>query len=311
MKLTGIFSLASGGLADYATGTLHQHESVLFRSLWDKLEKGDVMLGDRGFCSYAALAGLSQRGIDSVMRLHQARKVSFREGRRLGQDDRLVTWQKPAQRTEAWSREEWDALPGSLSLRLIRLYVRTPGFRTREVTLVTTLTDAETYPAEAIRVLYGQRWEVELHFHQIKILLGLDILRCKSPELVAKEALMHLIAYNLIRLLMQQAANTHGADLGRISFKGTLDTVRHFAAAIHAAQATPRKQDALIDEMLAIIATDCVPERSGRSEPRAKKRRAKNYHLLTKPRTAMRVPPHRNRPRPLIPNAAYLNAIRL
>jgi hypothetical protein len=304
MKLTGIFSLASGALEDYATGTLHQHESVLFRRLWDHLEKGDVMLGDRGFCSYGALAGLALRGMDAVLRLHQARKVNFREGRRLGQDDRLVTWKKPAQRLEAWSLEEWEALPESLSLRLIRLYVSTPGFRTREVTLVTTLTDAKAYPAEAIRALYAQRWEVELHFHQIKILLGLDILRCKSPELIEKETLMHLIAYNLIRLLMQQAANTHGTDLGRISFKGTLDTVRHFAAAIHAARATPRKQDALIDEMLAIIASDCVPDRPGRSEPRAKKRRAKNYHLLTKPRSEMTVPPHRNRPRLAIQKAA-------
>ena len=303
MKLTGIFSLASGGLEDYATGTLHQHESVLFRSLWDNLDTGDVMLGDRGFCSYAALARLSQRGIDSVMRLHQARKVSFREGQRFGKDDRLVTWNQP-QRTEAWSLEEWEALPGSLSLRLIRLYVTTPGFRTREVTLVTTLTDAGAYPADAIRALYAQRWEVELHFHQIKILLGLDILRCKSPELIERETLMHLIAYNLIRLLMQQAANTHGAGLGRISFKGTLDTVRHFAAAIHAAHATPRKQHALIDEMLAMIAGDCVPQRPGRSEPRAKKRRAKNYHLLTKPRQEMRVPPHRNRPKPVAQDAA-------
>jgi hypothetical protein len=281
------------------------------------LEKGDVMLGDRGFCSYGALAGLARRGIDSVRRLHQARKVSFREGRRLGDDDRLVTWEKPAQRLEAWSLEEWEALPGNLMLRLIRLSVSTPGFRTREVTLVTTLTDAEAYPADALRALYGQRWEVELHFHQIKILLGLDILRCKSPELIEKETLIHLIAYNLIRLLMQpfgrlrasslprrQAAGTHGADLGRISFKGALDTVRHFAAAIHAARATPRKQDALIAEMLALIAADCVPERPGRSEPRAKKRRAKNYHLLTKPRSKMHVPPHRNRPRPLIQKAS-------
>ena len=109
MKLADIFSLASGGLEDDAAGTLHQHESILFRTLWERLEKADVMLGDRGFCSYAALARLSQRGIDSVMRLHQARKVSFREGRRLGQEDRLVTWQKPAQRT-MWT------LDGSVSM---------------------------------------------------------------------------------------------------------------------------------------------------------------------------------------------------
>lgn len=301
MKLVGIFSLASGSLDDYATGTLHQHESILFRSLWERLDKGDLILADRGFCSYAALGGLTQRGIDSVMRLHQARKTSFREGRRLGHDDRLITWQKPVQRTDAWSPEAWAALPAQLALRLIRLTVSTKGFRTRTVTLVTTLTDAEAYPADKIRALYGQRWAVELHFHQIKILLGLDILRCKSPELIEKETLMHLIAYNMIRLFMQKAAGAHQMELGRISFKGTLDTVRHFAAAIHAARATPRRQDALIEQMLATIASDPVPERPGRSEPRAKKRRPKNYHLLTKPRSEMHVPPHRNRPQPLIP----------
>ena len=161
--LAGIFSLASGGLEDDATGTLHQHESILFRSLWERLEKGGLMLGDRGFCSHAAMASLSLRGIDSVMRQHPARKVSFREGERLGKDDRLITWQKPAQRTDAWSLEEWAALPAELSLRLIRLHVSTPGFRTRSVILVTTLTDANTYPADMIRALYGQRWEVELH----------------------------------------------------------------------------------------------------------------------------------------------------
>ena len=304
MKVVGLFSLASGGLQAYATGTLHEHESVLFRSLWDRLEKNDVVLGDRGFCSYAALGALTQRGIDSVVRLHQARKVSFRQGRRLGPDDRLVTWQKPAQRTEVWSLEAWEALPGSLSVRLIRLRVNTPGFRTRSLTLVTTLTDADAWPADTIRALYAERWGVELHFAQIKTTLGLDILRTKSPELIEKETAIHLIAYNLVRLFMQRAAGDYHADLSRLSFKGTLDTVRHFAVAIHAARATPRRQQALIDQMLAVIARDAVPERPERSEPRAKKRRAKNYHLLTKPRRQMHVPPHRNRPRKAITNAA-------
>jgi len=297
MKMVGLFSLGSGGLEDFTTGTLHQHESVLFRELWSDLHKGDVILGDRGFCSYAAMARLAERGIDSVMRLHQARKVSFRQGRRLGEDDRLLVWKKPAQRTDAWSQEEWEALPQTLELRLIRLRVNIPGFRTQTVTLVTTLTDTEAYPAEEIRALYGQRWSVELHFYQMKILLGLDILSCKSPEMIEKEALVHLIAYNLIRLFMQQAADRQGVELGRISFKGTLDTVRHFAAAVHAARRNPRQQEALIEQMLAIIASDPVPERPGRAEPRARKRRAKNYHLLTKPRHEMRVPSHRNRPR--------------
>jgi hypothetical protein len=304
MKLVGVFSLASGALEHHATGTLHEHESMLFRSLWEKLEPQDVILADRGFCSYATLARLSQRGIDSVMRLHQMRKDNFRSGKRLGPDDRLVCWSKPAQPTTGWTQEQWESLPEKLSLRLIRLRVSTPGFRTREVVLITTLSDAETYPADEIRALYGRRWAVELHFHQIKILLGLDILRCKSPELIERETLLHLIAYNLIRLLMQEAASTHAVELSRISFKGTLDTVRHFATAIHAARATPRRQEALIEEMLAMIASDPVTERPGRSEPRAKKRRAKNYHLLTKPRAEMIAPAHRNRPRPIVQKAA-------
>ncbi len=228
--------------------------------------------GPRGAGTVGEAEGVSPgRGIDCVMRLHQARKNTFREGRRLGKDDRLITWKKPSQRLPAWSQEEWAALPDSLSVRLIRLHVSTPGFRTSQVTLVTTLTDEETYPADKIRALYAERWGVELHFPQIKISLGLDILRCKSPELIEKETIIHLIAYNLIRLFMQRAAADHGVDLGRLSFKGTLDTVRHFAAAIHAARATPRRQDALIDQMLALIAGDLVPHRSERAEPRAKK----------------------------------------
>ena len=101
MKLVGLFSLSSGALLETATGNLHVHESLLFRGLWPKLKAGDVVLADRGFCSYAALASLRQRGIDSVMRLHQMRRADFRTGRALGPEDRLVTWAKPTQRTEA------------------------------------------------------------------------------------------------------------------------------------------------------------------------------------------------------------------
>jgi len=147
------------------------------------------------------------------------------------------------------------------------------------VTLVTTLTDADTYPADEIRALYGQRWEVELHFHQIKILLGLDILRCKSPELIEKETLLHIIAYNMVRLFIQKAAGVHEVDLGRISFKGTLDTVRHFANVIHAARATPRRQDALIEQMLATIASDRCPSGPGAAHrgPRSDAQRTTTY----------------------------------
>jgi len=169
------------------------------------------------------------------------------------------------------------------------------GFRSRSITLVTTLTDPDLYPAAALRELYAKRWNVELHFHRIKIALGMDILRCQSPEMIGKEILVHLIAYNLVRTFMQRSAHIHRVDLARMSFKGSLDTARHFAAAIHAAGATPRKQDALIAEMLSLIASDPLALRPNRSEPRARKRRPKNYQLLTRPRSKMGNLPHRNR----------------
>jgi len=304
MKLVGLFSLGSGALLESATGNAHVHESVLFRGLWDRLKKDDIVLADRGFCSYAALAALQQRGVDSVMRLHQMRRADFRAGKALGPEDRLVTWQKPSQRTEAWSVEEFAALPQSLTLRMIRLHVAAKGFRTRSVVLVTTLLDPQLYPADGLRELYGERWSVELHFHQIKTMLAMDVLRCKSPELIAREVAIHRIAYNLVRSLMQRSAHLHYVPLERISFKGSLDTLRHWSAVIAAAAETPRKQDQLIAQMLATIARDPVPERPGRSEPRARKRRAKNYQLLTKPRHETGNLPRRNRPNTASPKPA-------
>jgi len=304
LKLVGLFSLSSGALLESVSGNLHVHESLLFRQLWDKLQKGDVLLADRGFCSYAALVSLQQRGVDSVMRLHQKRPADFRAGRALGPDDRLIVWQKPVKRPEAWSVAEFAALPETLTLRMIRLRVASPGFRTREVVLVTTLLDAHAYPADALRDLYGERWNVELHFHQIKVSLAMDVLRCQSPEMIRREVLLQGIAYNLIRCLMQRSAHLHRVALERISFKGSLDTLRQWTSVIAAAGRTPRKQDQLIDQMLSSIARDPVPERPGRSEPRARKRRAKNYQLLTKPRHQTGNLPRRNRPQKNHPKTA-------
>ena len=297
MKLVGIFCLASGALLAIARGTLRVHESQLFRQLWPRLQRGDVVLTDRGFCSWAAIAALCVRGVDCVMRLHQARTLDFRCGKPLGHKDRLVQWNKPAQRTTGWSREEWAALPDRLTVRLLEIRVAVKGFRTRRVVLVTTLLDVELYPATALGELYFLRWTVESHFREIKILLGMDVLRCLTPKMIHKELQMHLIAYHLVRVVMQQAAVTHQVPLARLSFQGSLDTMRQWADVLHAAQRQPRKQATLHQAMLEVIARDQLPDRPHRSEPRARKRRPKNYHLLTKPRHQMRVPPHRNRPR--------------
>ena len=295
MKLVGLFCLASGALLEVVRGTLRVHESQLFRHLWPHLNPGDVLLADRGFCSFFSLSSLQERGVDCLMRLHQRRRVDFRRGKRLGPEDILLNWTKPAQRPETLSAQEFSALPDSLTVRQIRLHPNIKGFRVRTIVLVTTLLDPIAFPAQALGELYFQRWSVELHFREIKTLLRLDILRCLSPQMAPKELLLHMIAYNLIRCLMQQAAICHHVDLSRISFKGTLDTLHHFADVIRAAAAKPRQRAQLYSEMLRLIALDQLPIRPLCSEPRAKKRRPKNYQLLTKPRKLMIIIQHRSR----------------
>ena len=294
MKLVGLFCLASGALLEVVRGTLRVHESQLFRHLWPHLYPGDVLLADRGFCSFFSLSSLQERGVDCLMRLHQRRRVDFRRGKRLGPEDIVLHWTKPAQRPETLNAQEFSALPDSLTVRQIRLHPKIKGFRVRTIVLVTTLLDPIAFPVEVLGELYFQRWSVELHFREIKTLLRLDILRCLSPQMVHKELLLHMIAYNLIRCLMQQAAICHHVDLSRISFKGTLDTLHHFADVIRAAAAKPRRRAQLYSEMLRLIATDQLPIRPLRSELRAKKRRAKNYQLLTKPRKLMIIIQHRS-----------------
>jgi hypothetical protein len=297
LKLVGLFSLASGALLHVARSTQYVHESQPFVQLWPYLLQGEVVLGDRGFCSFLAIGSLLSKGVDSVLRLHQTRLVDFRRGKRLGKDDQCVVWQKPFRRKAEHHPELMAALPKALTLRQIRLRVQVKGFRSHTIVLVTTLLDPVAYPAEQIRHLYLQRWSVELHFREIKTLLGLDVLRCLSPALVEKELLVHVIAYNLVRALMQQAALRYQVDLERLSFKGTLDALGHFAEAIHAAQGKPRRQAELLDALFELIAKDQLPVRPGRFEPRAKKRRPNAYPFLTKPRRKMRIPPRSARPK--------------
>jgi Transposase DDE domain len=284
LKLVGLFSLASGALLHSVSGTFHIHENQLFVKLWPHLHKGDVVLADRAFCSYLALGSLLAQGVDCVMRLHGKRGVDFRRGQRLGKDDQLVLWQRSAPRPMEHHPEKLAALPPTLRLRQIRFKVQDKGFRTRSIVLVTTLLDPVRYPAQAIAQLYAQRWSVELHFRELKSLLALDVLRCLSEPMIQKELLLHIIAYNLVRSVMQTAALRHHLDLDRLSFKGALDTLNHFASAVHAAHGKPRTQARLLDEMFESIAKDLIPLRPGRSEPRARKRRPKYFPGLTKPR---------------------------
>ena len=295
MNLVGIFCLQTGALIKSAYSDCHTHESKLFQSIWGILKPGDLLLADRGFCSFSTFASLLALKVDSLMRLPE-KKISKAIGSQLPKSsnfDVIVSWKRPVQSNMAVNPAEFDLLPESFSVRVVRYTIALPGFRTQIVTLVTTLLDG-VIPASELAELYFRRWNIELHFREIKIHLNMDVLRCLTPHMIERELRMHFIAYNLIRCVMQKAALTHNIGIQHLSFKGSLDTVRQFANALHGAENKPRRLSAMIDEMLLAIARDLLPIRPNRSEPRVKKRRPKNYRLLTKLRHEMGPLPHRN-----------------
>jgi len=293
MQVVGCFCLASGAIVGWVETALKSHECRVFRRMLNLFGKGDVALGDRGFCSFANFCMLIDNGVDAVMRLHQRRTVDFRQGKRLGPLDRLIVWTRPAARAAGWSLQQWKALPKELTLRVVRIKVEIKGFRVHQYDLVTTLTDASVYTKDHLAELYFRRWAVELYFRQIKTTMGMEKLRCRTPEMVRKELRMHLIAYNLIRGLMQEAAEQESTRLDRISFKASIDTLRQFSNALNATKGKPRTQQRIIEEMLTIIGQETVPERPNRSEPRAVKERPKPYPRLTSHRATYVVPKSR------------------
>ncbi len=296
MKIVGVFSLATGLWHLLAYGNLHDHERNLFRGLWDELcLRFEILLGDRGFTSFADMYLLKQRGVDTVLRRHQMRACDFRKGKRLGRCDHLVAWKKPARRPDWLSPDVYAVMPEEWIVREVQVQLTVKGFRTRVYVIVTTLLDPILFPASALAELYFLRWSIELYFRNIKVTLGLDVLRCKSPDMVHKELWMLVVAHNLIRALMLKAAVVERQPLSRLSFKGTVDTLRQWAPLLAVTVWQPTLYRRFHRKLLMCIAHDLVPFRPERVESRAKKRRPKNYQLLTKPRHRMGRLPHRNR----------------
>ena len=288
-KLVAMFCWASGAVLDVAIGAYRSNDLSLWRQLWDQLQVGDVVLGDRFFGAYGELAQLVARGCDGVFRLWGARasKLDFRQGQRLGKDDRLFVWSKPKQRPRTLTPEEFASLPATLTVRVLRFQTHVPGFRSRTILVVTTLRDPVAYPREQIAALYGDRWTVELRLRDLKTTLRMEVLRGQSPDVVRKEILMHFLAYDLIRALMWHAAQEHNRPLHRLSFARTMQRFEVvapylclFRGTVHAAE--------LHSLLLSWIAADVVPDRPHRVEPRAVKRRPKPHKLLTRPRKEMR-----------------------
>jgi hypothetical protein len=288
LRIAVVFSLAVGVVLDAALcryAGKYQSELGMLRQMLSAFLPGDIMLSDRYLCSWFEIALLQQGGVDVVCRLHQARHADFRRGRRLGRNDHLVEWPKP--RKPDWMDEEtYAALPDVLRIREVRLIGTRPGFRTQVITVATTLLDDEEFSASELTDLYRQRWHAELDLRSLKQSMHLDDLRCKSPEMVHREIWTHLLAYNLIRTVMAQAAEKHDIAPRTISFKGTIQMLLAFQ---------PRMADCRSDDfhrlhaaLLDAIATHRVGDRPDRIEPRTRKRRPKAYPLLMEPRHVAR-----------------------
>ena len=285
-RIAAVISLSCGAVVDLGIcryAGKGQGELSLLRRMWGLFVPGDVLLTDRLMCSWTEMVMLKLRGIDSVTRLNK-RKADFRRGKRLGKGDHIVNWRKPT-KPRSIDTKEYNLLPEFLAVREIFVRVEQPGFRTKTIIVVTTMIDTEDVSKEDLAGLFRTRWNNELDLRTIKITLQMDILRCKSPELVRKEIWTHILAYNLIRTIIAQAANKHDILPRSISFKGTLQTLEAFQPLIaFQGQRDLSFRTSIYQNLLDAIAVHRVANRPDRFEPRARKRRYKNYQFLMKPR---------------------------
>ena len=283
-----VVSLATACVCDLAIGPYEGKETgenALLRGMMDTFDQHDVVVFDRYYCSYMMLAMLSSGGVQVCVRLHQGRPSDFRRGRRLGKDDHLITWTRPAR--PAWMSEaQYAQIPETLTLRELRFDMTVPGRRTETIIVVTTLTDPEAYSAEEIAELYGLRWSVELDIRDIKQTLNLDPGRCKTPEMVRRELWVTLLAYNLVRKVIATSAAVHGKLPRRLGFTGACQTILSSWMLLSTDSCiNPR---GMYTTMLAHIAANEVADRPGRIEPRVLKRRRHRYPLMQRPRDQLR-----------------------
>lgn len=289
--LLAMFDAATGLLVQMVAAPLRTHDLTHVAKFHPELCPGDVLVGDTAFACFVHLALLLQAKLHGVFRAHQRTLVSFRKDRKLvgkrpkgtratransrlvrklGRYDQIVEYRKPPACPAWMTPDEFATLPAMLEVRELRYWTRQRGFRTRVVTLVTTLVDAEFYPLEELAALYGRRWEVETNFAHLKTTMRMDVLHCQTVEGVLKELIMFALVYNLARLVMLAAAREQQVAPGRLSF---VDALRWLAEACQ----HRTKLDLLVN-----------PHRPGRFEPRVKKRRPKQYGLMTQPRCQLR-----------------------
>lgn len=279
-----LFSLSVGTALDLGIrrwAGKFQSELAMLRDMVGMFQAGDVLLTDRDLCSCMEIALLLQNGVDFVGRMHARRQVDFRRGRRLGRDDHVVEWTRPA-RPDGMSPEQYAAIPETLSIREVRCRIVRKGRRPRSIVVATTLLDAVRFPPDEIAALYRLRRDAEINLRSLKIAMNMDVLRGQTPEMVRKELWAHLLAYNLIRTVIAQAAAKHGTQPRQISFTRAMRTLEAFRATI---ACTPGDRlTELYGHLLDAIASHEIANRPDRLEPRQRKRRPKPDKLMTQPR---------------------------
>jgi hypothetical protein len=284
IRLVVLLGFATAALVDAAIGPWsgkQTGEMALLRQLLGSILAGDVLVADRGWCSYWLMAELRRRGADGAFRLHQSRHYDFSTGRRLGHDDHVVTWARPA-RPDWMDKETYRDTPKTMEIREIRFRVGRAGYRSREVIVATTLLDPQRYGKDDLAELYGHRWRVELDIRDVKQTMKMDVLRGKTPEMLRREIWTHLLAYNLARQVMAQAARQKGLSPRGISFAGAKQTMDAFRVALQGSEGELWR--CLVEAMLGAIAGHRVGKRAGRCEPRQVKRRPKTFPMMTRPR---------------------------
>lgn len=275
-RIVGLLSLATGACLNYAVGPYQgkgSGESSLFSTLLDTLGAKDLLLADRYYCTYAIIALMLKKRVPVLFRLHANKKADFRKGRRLGPKDHLVTYEKPPRKPVWMSEQAYADLPDTITVR---------EFSVKGIVYVTTLLSTKTYPKKELAALYQQRWKIELDLRTIKTNMGMEMLRCKTPEMVRKEIAVHLLAYNLIRANLARAAMTCDKQPRHLSFMAAVQLIRNTASLCM--QRTSKAMTALIIPLLNALAYTAVGERQRKNQPRVIKRRPKAYPLMTKPR---------------------------
>lgn len=287
-SIGALFSLATGAAVGLIIDVLNTNDLKLARRLYKFLNPGDVLLGDRAFCAYADIILLQKQQVDVVFRKHLGRTNQLKSlaGKCVSSSERLLVWHKPKTRPQTLSSSEFALLPSSIVLREVHYSIANPGFRTQQVTLITTLLDSLAYPTSELVKLYQLRWDVELNLRHLKTTLGMDVLRGKTPDMVQKEIYVYLLAYNLLRTLMWSAGTTYGVPPLRLSLQGTRQHLNNFI--IHLAATSAVHRERLYQKLLKIIVHKPMTERAGRSEPRVRKRRPKAYPLMRQPRLLMK-----------------------